>query len=84
MFFDPSAHGFHGMTEVSLSSVPHSLDEIIIKATEGNNEFPFNVDYNSGKPLGFGTPLKQYQLLTTNYGNTTRLAASHDNIERPP
>ncbi|KAL4261700.1 GMC oxidoreductase family protein [Pleurotus pulmonarius] len=54
MHFDPSAHGFHGMTEVSLSSVPHSIDEIMIKATEGNSEFPFNIDYNSGRPLGFG------------------------------
>ncbi|KAF4577286.1 hypothetical protein EYR36_005273 [Pleurotus pulmonarius] len=59
MLFDPSAHGFHGMTEVSLSSVPHSIDEIMIKATEGNSEFPFNVDYNSGKPIGFGKGWQQ-------------------------
>ncbi|KAG9221002.1 hypothetical protein CCMSSC00406_0002398 [Pleurotus cornucopiae] len=54
MFYDPSVHGFHGMTELTLSRIPHSIDDIILNATQVNKQFPFNVDYNSGKSLGFG------------------------------
>ncbi|KAJ8696713.1 hypothetical protein PTI98_006559 [Pleurotus ostreatus] len=54
MFYDPSVHGFHGMTELTLSRIPHSIDDMMFNATQGNKQFPFNIDYNSGKPLGFG------------------------------
>ncbi|KAF4590255.1 hypothetical protein EYR38_009553 [Pleurotus pulmonarius] len=49
-FFYARGHVLGGCS----STMPHSIDEIMIKATEGNSEFPFNIDYNSGRPLGFG------------------------------
>ncbi|KAF8874753.1 hypothetical protein BD779DRAFT_1613535 [Infundibulicybe gibba] len=38
--FDPSVHGFNGINSVSLIGLPQ--------------EFPFNLDMNSGNPLGLG------------------------------
>jgi hypothetical protein len=40
---------------VSVTGYSYSLDALVIKATsELSKEFPFNLDYNSGKPLGLG------------------------------
>ncbi|KAJ8695629.1 hypothetical protein PTI98_008210 [Pleurotus ostreatus] len=52
--FRPEVHGFRGMTSVTLSKTRHSIDDRMLKATEESSEFPFNTDYNSGQPLGFG------------------------------
>ncbi len=84
-FFDPNVHGFHGMTAVSLSKTPHSFDDRMLKATEEGNEFSFNTDYNSGKPLGFGkyssVILSHKRFLIT---INIRLAASDGYFKRPP
>ncbi|KAG6826879.1 hypothetical protein H0H92_014059 [Tricholoma furcatifolium] len=53
--FNPAVHGFHGINAVSLSGFPHSFDSRIIQTTsELPEEFPFNLDTNSGNPLGLG------------------------------
>ncbi|KAJ7627940.1 aryl-alcohol oxidase-like protein [Mycena polygramma] len=53
--FDPSVHSTHGITSVSLNGYAWPLGPRVIQATrELPNEFPFNLDMNSGKPLGIG------------------------------
>ncbi|KAG6872927.1 hypothetical protein C0995_005185 [Termitomyces sp. Mi166 len=53
--FDPSVHGFNGLVGVSLPSDLVPIDPLVINATQQlGGEFSFNVDYNSGKPLGVG------------------------------
>ncbi|KAK0229820.1 GMC oxidoreductase-domain-containing protein [Armillaria nabsnona] len=46
-------HRFDGITSVSLPGVPHAMDDCIIQTmSELPDEFPFNLDYNSGHHLG--------------------------------
>ncbi|KAK0499124.1 aryl-alcohol oxidase precursor [Armillaria luteobubalina] len=53
--FDPAAHGFHGITGVSLPGFPRATDSRIFQTTtELPEDFPFNLDYNSGHQLGIG------------------------------
>ncbi|KAF4576250.1 hypothetical protein EYR36_004227 [Pleurotus pulmonarius] len=53
--FDPRFHSFTGINAVSLSGFPHSYNDRVIQTTkELSEEFPFNLDYNSGNPLGVG------------------------------
>lgn len=53
--FNPSVHNYDGMTSVSLPEYPQDIDERIIQATaELPDEFPFNMDLNSGYHLGIG------------------------------
>ncbi|KAJ6481563.1 aryl-alcohol oxidase-like protein [Mycena vitilis] len=53
--FDPSVHSTHGMTSISLNGYAWPLGPRVIQATkELPDEFPFNLDMNSGKPLGIG------------------------------
>lgn len=53
--FDPSVHSSSGMTFVSLPGFSQEVDDMVIQTTEQlNHEFPFNLDMNSGNPLGLG------------------------------
>lgn len=53
--FDPSVHSTHGMNPVSLNGYAWPFGPRVIAATkELPDEFPFNLDMNSGKPLGVG------------------------------
>ncbi|KAG6867838.1 hypothetical protein C0993_010411 [Termitomyces sp. T159_Od127] len=53
--FNPDVHGFNGINAVSLSGFPHSIDSRVIQTTSQlSEEFPFNLDTNSGNPLGVG------------------------------
>ncbi|KAG6888800.1 hypothetical protein C0995_005820 [Termitomyces sp. Mi166 len=53
--FDPSVHSFTGLTAVGLSGFPTPIDGRIINATtQLGPDFKFNLDMNSGKPLGIG------------------------------
>lgn len=53
--FEPSVHGFDGVTSVCLPGFPQGTDDRILRVTaELPDEFPYNRDYNSGKPLGVG------------------------------
>lgn len=51
---DPSAHGHSGPLGVSVLNWPAPTDSMVIQATKELPEFPFVVDFNAGKPLGFG------------------------------
>ncbi|KAF7366525.1 Alcohol oxidase [Mycena sanguinolenta] len=54
--FDPAIHGFHGVNAVSLPGFPTLAIESMIEevSQELSDLFPFNLDYNSGSPLGVG------------------------------
>ncbi|KAI0357960.1 alcohol oxidase [Trametes cingulata] len=52
---DPSVHGTSGPLNISLSGAPLPSDPRIQATTaQLSDEFPFNEDMNSGKPLGIG------------------------------
>ncbi|KAK7017372.1 mitochondrial choline dehydrogenase [Favolaschia claudopus] len=51
--FDPRVHGSTGINSVSLPGFPHPFDSRVIAATKENSSaFPWNLDINSGRPLG--------------------------------
>ncbi|EAU87895.1 aryl-alcohol oxidase [Coprinopsis cinerea okayama7 len=51
--YDPNAHGYDGNTQVSLPwSGPNAFDAKAIAAAESSSEHSFNLDGNSGSPLG--------------------------------
>ncbi|KAJ7320988.1 aryl-alcohol oxidase [Mycena albidolilacea] len=51
--FNPTVHGFHGINTVSLPGFLFPTDGMVQQVTqELSDEFPFNLDYNSGFPLG--------------------------------
>jgi choline dehydrogenase-like flavoprotein len=53
--FNPSVHGYNGINSVSLPGFVTPFDYRVIKATsELPNEFPFNLDTNSGRQIGIG------------------------------
>ncbi|KAF5349565.1 hypothetical protein D9756_008826 [Leucocoprinus leucothites] len=53
--FDPSVHGFKGMTLTSLPGHLQAIDNrVIAAADELGGDFKFNLDMNSGNPLGTG------------------------------
>ncbi|KAJ6498871.1 aryl-alcohol oxidase precursor [Mycena sanguinolenta] len=52
--FDPSVHGFSGINAVSLQGFPTPINSRIIDTTTQLEGYPFNLDMNSGYPLGIG------------------------------
>lgn len=52
--FNPAVHGFDGVNTVSLPGFARGSDTVVIKAASESKEFPFNIDMNSGNPLGIG------------------------------
>ncbi|KAA1471966.1 aryl-alcohol-oxidase from pleurotus Eryingii [Dentipellis sp. KUC8613] len=51
---NPSIHGTSGPVAISLGGVSLNIDPLVIGATKGSKEFPFNEDQNDGKMLGIG------------------------------
>lgn len=59
--FIPSVHSTHGINSVSLAGFPHPIDSRIIRTTEELfEEFPFNLDMNSGDHIGVGMSFHRY------------------------
>ncbi|KAJ7876151.1 aryl-alcohol oxidase [Mycena olivaceomarginata] len=59
--FNPAVHGFNGVNTVSLPGFARGSDTVVIKAASESKEFPFNIDMNSGNPLGIeAAPLHPY------------------------
>jgi hypothetical protein len=53
--YNPAVHSTSGINSVSLASFPSPIDDRIIRTTKQlPKDFPFNLDMNSGKPLGLG------------------------------
>ncbi|KAI0684746.1 aryl-alcohol oxidase-like protein [Cerioporus squamosus] len=51
---DPTVHGTTGLLLTSLPGNASVLDSRVLAVTREVSEFPFNVDMNSGNPLGVG------------------------------
>ncbi len=51
---DTSVHGTAGPLLTSLPGNASVLDSLVLKTTTELAEFPFNLDMNSGNPLGIG------------------------------
>ncbi|KAI0765174.1 aryl-alcohol oxidase-like protein [Fomes fomentarius] len=66
---DPSVHGTTGPLLTSLPGNASVLDSRVLKATRELAEFPFNLDMNSGNPLGIGW-------LQSTIGNGARSSAA--------
>ncbi|KAJ7027566.1 aryl-alcohol oxidase [Mycena alexandri] len=49
--FNPAVHGYNGINSVTLAGFPSPVDNRVIETTK-ESEFPFNLDPNSGSPLG--------------------------------
>ncbi|KAK0199898.1 aryl-alcohol-oxidase from pleurotus Eryingii [Desarmillaria ectypa] len=74
--FDPAVHGFQGINAVSLASFPSAIQNRVIQTTqELAEEFPFNLDCNSGYQLGVGELETPKLLLNSGIGNASDLAA---------
>lgn len=59
--FNPFVHSTHGINSVSLAGFPHPIDSRIIRTTEElPEEFPFNLDMNSGNHIGVGMSFHHY------------------------
>ncbi|KAF7307847.1 hypothetical protein MKEN_01145000 [Mycena kentingensis (nom. inval.)] len=53
--FEPSVHSTHGINSVSLPGFQYeTFSKHILQTTKELPEFRYNIDYNSGKPLGLG------------------------------
>jgi len=52
--YNPAVHSTSGINSVSLNGYPSDLDSRIIRTTQEMDEFPYNLDMNSGKQLGIG------------------------------
>ncbi|KAJ7685951.1 hypothetical protein B0H17DRAFT_1204633 [Mycena rosella] len=70
--FDPNIHSSTGINSVSLPGFSRSFDSRIIATTQNSSEFPFNLDMNSGRPLGVGWPQS-----TINGGRRSSAATSY-------
>jgi len=53
--YNPAVHSTSGINSVSLNGYPSDLDSRIIQTTQEMDEFPYNLDMNSGEQLGIGT-----------------------------
>lgn len=52
---DPRIHGTYGPVQISVQGFRADLDPRVLKAASHlRHEFPFNMDVNSGNPLGIG------------------------------
>ncbi|KXN90345.1 Oxygen-dependent choline dehydrogenase [Leucoagaricus sp. SymC.cos] len=72
---DPNDHSSDGITAVSLPGFPApAVDDRVIQTVKQDlsDEFPFNLDLNSGKPLGFG-----HMVFTIGNGTRSSSATSY-------
>ncbi|KAK0222756.1 pyranose dehydrogenase [Armillaria nabsnona] len=80
--YDPAVHGFEGANSVSVAEYPSAIDGRVIQATkELPDEFPFNLDYNSGYHLGIGWHQKTVGNGTRSSSETAYLGPEYINRE---
>ncbi|KAF7374108.1 GMC oxidoreductase [Mycena sanguinolenta] len=52
--YNPAVHGTSGINTVTLSGSPTGIDSMVIDTTKQLSGYPFNLDMNSGYPIGIG------------------------------
>ncbi|KAF8209500.1 hypothetical protein K438DRAFT_1753838 [Mycena galopus ATCC 62051] len=70
--YNPADHSTTGVNSVSLSGYPTAIDSRVIETTSQLSGFPFNLDMNSGNPLGIG-----WGQLTVGNGSRSSSAVSY-------
>ncbi|KAJ7239418.1 aryl-alcohol-oxidase from pleurotus Eryingii [Mycena haematopus] len=72
--YNPALHSTTGITSVSLPGYPHPFDSRIIATTqELSEDWPFNLDMNSGSMLGIGWPQQTIDGASRSSGATSYL-----------
>ncbi|KAJ7223851.1 aryl-alcohol oxidase-like protein [Mycena haematopus] len=80
--YNPAVHSKTGITSVSLPGYPHPFDSRIIATTqELADDWPFNLDMNSGYMLGIGWPQQTINGASRSSGATSYLGPKF--ISRP-
>ncbi|KAF7375489.1 Choline dehydrogenase, mitochondrial [Mycena sanguinolenta] len=80
--YNASYHSTTGMVSISLPGYPHPFDSRIIETTkELSEDWPFNLDMNSGYMLGIGWPQQSIDTSARSSGATAYLAAEY--MSRP-
>ncbi|KAG5638849.1 hypothetical protein H0H81_009400 [Sphagnurus paluster] len=77
--FDPAVHGYRGITGVSLPGFTYAFDNRVIRATSELQEFPFNLDMNSGNQIGIGWTQSTIQAGARSSSATSYLAPEFAN-----
>ncbi|KAJ6480398.1 aryl-alcohol oxidase [Mycena sanguinolenta] len=76
--YDPTLHSTTGMVSISLPGYPHPFDSRIVETTqELSEDWPFNLDMNSGSMLGIGWPQQSIATSTRSSGATAYLAPEY-------
>ncbi|KAF7341726.1 GMC oxidoreductase [Mycena sanguinolenta] len=52
--YNPAVHGTSGINTVTLAGYPTPIDSMVIDTTSQLSGYPFNLDMNSGYPIGIG------------------------------
>ncbi|PFH47692.1 GMC oxidoreductase [Amanita thiersii Skay4041] len=76
--FNPSVHSFTGINSVSLPGFPEPIDgRVIVTTAQLSDQYPFNLDMNSGNHLGIGW----VQSTITHDGQRSSSAVSYLNTQ---
>ncbi|KAF5354115.1 hypothetical protein D9756_007319 [Leucocoprinus leucothites] len=79
--FNSSVHNKDGMIGVTAPYFPHPFNDLLLNATrEMNDEFPFLLDLNSGKPIGLGWGQASIAHGLRSSSATAYLAHANDNV----
>ncbi|GLB42783.1 putative aryl-alcohol oxidase [Lyophyllum shimeji] len=80
--FNPIVHGYLGVNSVTLQGYSYEIDNRTIEATKDlPNEFPFNLDANSGYHLGIG--YTQYTILNGSRSSAATSYLASEYLSRP-
>ncbi|KAF7375580.1 Choline dehydrogenase, mitochondrial [Mycena sanguinolenta] len=76
--YNASLHSTTGMVSISLPGYPHPFDSRVIETTqELSEDWPFNLDMNSGSMLGIGWPQQSIDTSSRSSGATAYLSPQY-------
>ncbi|KAI0794391.1 hypothetical protein C8Q74DRAFT_1365854 [Fomes fomentarius] len=78
--FLPEVHGFDGVIGVNVPGAARSIYRHIIAVTQELEEFPFQIDMNSGEHLGLGWT---QALVDTGVRSSAKAYLAHEYLKRP-
>ncbi|KAF7376494.1 Pyranose dehydrogenase [Mycena sanguinolenta] len=82
--FNPAVHSFTGVNDVSLPGFPRDTDARVFATTSVlSDEFPFNIDMNSGNPLGIGWIQSSINLSDASRSSSATSYLAPQHIARP-
>ncbi|KXN90565.1 Glucose dehydrogenase [FAD, quinone], partial [Leucoagaricus sp. SymC.cos] len=90
--YDPTVHSRDGKVAVSAPYTPHPFNDMLLQSVnELSEEFPFDLDYNDGRPIGIGklSLIYSWKQSTVDHRGerssaaTTYLSMTDDNVHVP-